>query len=186
MRRRATLGLVLAALAMSASPAAAQDEWTGNLRLTKTVAYGGGHRPHPEGGLDVRYSVFPTRTPFHFGVFAHSAYVWDAGDIWRFAGGFTIGWAALQLEVGIAHRTISALEAGSTGLQLAKTVLLGPFAISARFTIPLVDYLPENTTGPPLRQGFEAALVVSFGWDLTVHGPARDHSQPMSGGCHHH
>lgn len=177
--------LVVACAIWTSGNASAQDDVTGNLRFTKIYSYGGGARARHQGGLDLRYSIFPTRTPLHVGAFAQSAYEFDAGDVYRFAGGITLGFAALQLEVGISHRTTSAFSAGSTGLHIGKQILLGPFAIGGRITIPLVDHMPENVADPPVVQGFEAALVISFGWDINLHGPSRDHSIGQGGGCHH-
>lgn len=175
------------ALGLAAPVAHAQDQAasadaeqgpTGELRVGKLYTFGGGTDLQHGFGMDLRYHVFPERNADGFlGVFAQGQY--ELGDAWRFAGGVTGGWGFFGLELGVSHRTATATYAGSTGLHVAQYFQIGPVAVGARLTVPLVDYLPQNIAGAPAVQGVEGALTVRMSFGFNVHGQRRANSS-----CH--
>jgi hypothetical protein len=172
------------ALALLVAPAAHAQEQTatptdsepsGELRLGKLYSFGGGTGLEHGFGMDLRYHAFPARNLDGFiGAFAQGQY--ELGDAWRFAGGVTGGWGFFGLELGVSHRTATATYAGSTGLHIAQYFQLGPVAVGARLTVPLVDHIPQNIASAPSVQGIEGALTVRLSFGFTVHGRSRGHS----------
>ncbi len=161
---------------------------SGVLRFGSLYSFGGGKDLQHGFGMDARYQLFPVQgEDGYIGVYSQGQY--ELGGAWRFSGGITGGWGIAGLDVGVAHRTATAMYAGSTGLQIAPSVTLGPVTIGGRLTIPLVNYVSQNVANPAQVQGFEAALTVSMSFGFTVHGPRRGHG---AGCCcpghsmHHH
>lgn len=165
---------------------------THSLRVGKLYTFGGGDELAHGFGLDLRYSIFPEgQFDGFFGVFGNGTY--DTSDAFRFAGGLTLGWSLVGLELGVSHRTATAGYAGSTGLSIGQTLTFGPLMIGGRLTIPLVDHVPQNVADTPAVQGFEGAVTVSLGFDFTLMGQRRGlsgqrhhHCRPRDGGRHHH
>lgn len=186
MKSSMTLAALLVSCALAASTAQAQNQTpstdtgpTGVLRLGKLYSFGGGTDLQHGFGLDVRYHVFPERNmDGHIGLFAQGQY--ELGDAWRMAGGLSAGWGMFGIEIGVSHRTETALMAGSTGLHIGQAFTFGPLSVGGRLTIPLVDHVAQGSSMG--IQGIEGALVLRLGFDFRVHGQRR------SSGCgaHHH
>ena len=162
--------LMAGAVTANAQEAGAESAY-GTLRLGSVYSFGGGDTLEHGFGMDLRYQahIFGDTGAF-LGGFTTGQY--ELGDAWRAAGGLSIGWRFMSLDVGIAHRTATDDFAASTGLQIGQTFTFGPVSVGGRLTLPLVDDLRLNADDDRRVQGIEGALVVTLAWGFTVHGQA--------------
>lgn len=182
MRNAVILAALTLAMVGAPKSAAAQQQDggpSGTLRVGKIYSFGGGADLRHGFGMDLRYELYPEGgMDGYVGLLAQGQY--ETGDAWRFVGGIAGGWDFFGLEVGVSHRTATAMYAGSTGLHIGQSFTFGPVSIGGRLTVPLVDHVPQNVADAPAVQGIEGALVLRMSFGFTVHGERRGRS------CHGH
>jgi hypothetical protein len=190
--RRSALALLL--LALSASPAIAQDAAAPEdtapsadvaegeavaaaVRRSSTIftpslllSYGGGRTQDFGIGANLALAYYPTQWPLRFGGFVQGEVLADS--TLRVAGGLQTGLWLFDCQMGISYRAGTDRFAGSLGMQMGKTIDFGWISVGARVTIPLIDFVSPNSAQQV--QGVEGALVITIGWPTALEGEVRN------------
>ncbi|MEM9073293.1 MAG: hypothetical protein AAGE52_32610 [Myxococcota bacterium] len=168
--------LVAASASAQDAPTNEADPADGAIVLRPSAQWGIVKGDRTSGfGLGLEYIAFPNQSYWNYGFFAETQGELDGA--WRVAAGVRGGFGMFGVQLGVMHRT-EGDYAATTAIHLAKTVTFGPVGVGWRVAIPVATYQPDQ--GERLQtRGFEAGIVLNFGWSFTVRG-----TRP-AWGCHH-